>query len=255
MSEQWEWFLAEAKRIVSEAEKRGLIFRIMGAVAIMLHCSRHGALLQGLERIPTDIDFVGYLKQRDEVDEMFRELQFESRFRDFAYGDRRILAHPSGKITVDIFFDELRMCHKVNFRDRLELDSPTITLADLFLEKMQIVKINEKDVKDSIVLLREHEIGETENETINAKYIARTLAKDWGYYYTVTTNLKRMRDEHVERFNLLNQEDIQDVKSKISQLVEVIDDEPKSTGWRLRARVGTRRPWYEEVEEVCRSSQ
>jgi hypothetical protein len=49
---------------------------------------------------------------------------------------------------VDIFEDELNMCHVVNFRKSAQLGYPTITLADLTLEKLQIVRINEKDIRD-----------------------------------------------------------------------------------------------------------
>ena len=38
------------------------------------------------------------------------------------------------------------MCHDIPFKDRLEIDYPTIPLAELLLEKMQIVQINEKDL-------------------------------------------------------------------------------------------------------------
>jgi hypothetical protein len=52
------------------------------------------------------------------------------------------------------------MNHIIEFKDRLEKDYPTIPLEELMLEKLQIVKINEKDIKDLIVLILEHEIGE-----------------------------------------------------------------------------------------------
>ena len=61
---------------------------------------------------------------------------------------------------MDIFEDELNMCHVVNFRNRLHLDSPTITLADLSLEKFQIVRLNEKDIRDMLMLFAAHPVGD-----------------------------------------------------------------------------------------------
>jgi hypothetical protein len=68
----------------------------------------------------------------------------------------------------------------------LELDYPTISLVDLLLEKMQIVRINEKDIIDTIMLLREHDVGSSDDETINIDYMAKTCKSDWGLWKTVT---------------------------------------------------------------------
>ena len=53
-------------------------------------------------------------------------------------------------------------------------------LAELLLEKMQIVQINEKDLIDTVMLLREHPIGDTDKETINAVIMTRTLWERLG---------------------------------------------------------------------------
>jgi hypothetical protein len=42
------------------------------------------------------------------------------------------------------------------------------------------------------------------------------------------------------------------LRSRVHALQQRIDDAPKSAKWRLRAKVGTRYPWYEEVEELDR---
>ena len=129
------------------------------------------------------------------------------------------------------------------------MDSPTITLADFLLEKMQIVQLNDKDKIDTVVLLREHEIGDVDKETINAQYISKLLAKDWGFYYTVTTNLGKIK-EYAQ--SSMTEEDSRDVAAKADQLVQRIENEPKTTGWKMRARVGPKKKWYKDVEEVVR---
>lgn len=48
----------------------------------------------------------------------------------------------------------------VKFQNRLHVDSPTIPLAELALEKLQIVRLNEKDVKDMLMLFAAHPVGD-----------------------------------------------------------------------------------------------
>ena len=143
------------------------------------------------------------------------------------------------------------MCHKIDFRKRLLIDYPTISLADLLLEKLQIVEINEKDVKDVIVLLSDHKIGDKdEKETINIEYIADLLSKDWGFYYTVTTNLNKIKKLVDSYTQVLTQNKVEDVKNKIDITLDRIEKKPKSMGWKMRAKIGTKTKWYKEVEEI-----
>jgi hypothetical protein len=64
-------------------------------------------------------------------------------------------------------------------------------------------------------------------------------------------NLGRV-GEYVSNADKLDEEDKQNVQSKIEQLLKLIEEEPKSTGWRLRARIGDKRKWYRDVEELSR---
>ena len=248
-------FTQEAIRVVKLAEKRGITLRVMGACAVKLHCPKCEYLHEQMGRELTDIDFVSYSRFESDIEKFFKDLGYKPREYVFKYWaratalGRHIYDDEKNRRAVDVFFDKLQMCHTIDFRGRLELDDPTITLADILLEKMQIVRLNEKDVKDTIVLLREHKVGDNDTETVNGKYIARLLSKDWGFYYTVTTNLNRVRD-FSKRYKALNDEDHNDVSAKIDALIQVIEKEPKSLGWKMRAKIGTRKKWYTEVEEA-----
>ena len=74
-------------------------------------------------------------------------------------GARSILEDPIRGLHIDVFYDRLEFCHTIPLVDRLEADAPTIPLAELVLSKLQIVKINEKDVIDLILLLLDHPVG------------------------------------------------------------------------------------------------
>jgi len=252
-----ETFLSEAQELVEIAKQRGLLLRIMGALAIRLHSKEYVELHKKLKRLGerefTDIDFMTLGKQRREVRKLLEEKGYKIDpmvLGLFGY-KRHIYHNPKNNINVDVFFDKLEMCHTIDFKNRLEVDYPTISLADLLLEKMQIVHINEKDIKDTIVLLRAHNVSDNDKETVNAKYIAKLLSKDWGFWYTVTTNLKKL-EKFLNKYDALTNEDRKDVSAKIYTLMEYIDKEPKSIGWRLRARTGPRKKWYRDVEEVSR---
>ena len=58
---------------------------------------------------------------------------------------------------------------------------------------MQIVQINEKDVIDTIMLLLEHPLGESDRETINMKRVAKLCSEEWGLWRTATMNLNKVR--------------------------------------------------------------
>lgn len=243
----------EALRLIDAAEKKMVVLRLMGAGAVRFHCSKFRHLHLSMGRELTDIDLMSYGRYNRAVGDLFRGLGYVStvsKLVALAGRKRHIYYDKSRGIAVDVFFDKLEMCHTIDFSRRLEVDYPTIPLAELLLEKTQIVEINEKDIKDVIVLFREHEVGDDDREMVNQRRIAKVLRKDWGFYYTVTRNLKFIRDEFLSRYKVLSEDDRMDVSSKIDKILERIEDEPKSLRWKLRARTGPSKKWYRDVEEV-----
>ena len=158
-------------------------------------CACPSAAHSALRRDYNDLDFAGFSGQREAVTAFFTGLGYEpdrspstpfmaisdSSFGTAAY-DRQ----------VDVVFDRLRMSHTFDLRDRLILDERTLPLADLLLCKLQIVEANEKDVVDAITLLADHPLGD-DDTAINAAYIARLAADDWGLCHTLERSLERVR--------------------------------------------------------------
>jgi len=244
---------SEAERLVAEARKRNLHLRLLGALAFQFHCPKHAYLSQKLGRALSDIDFAAYGGERVEVNKMMREFGYTDQGMLTAlFGHTRMIwDNKSNGMHVDIFFDKLEMNHEIPFANRLEIDEWTIPLADMFLEKMQIVHINEKDVVDTVMLLREHSVGDGTLETIDAQHVATRLAQDWGFYYTVTENLKKIQ-ERLPSFPELGDEDRKDISGKVEAMLKAIEDQPKAMSWKMRARVGPKKKWYREVEDVTR---
>jgi len=114
------------------------------------------------------------------------------------------------------------------------------------LEKMQIVKINEKDIIDTIMLLREHPVATDDDDHINSRRIAELCAGEWGLWRTTTMNLGKTRDylPHLD----LTEEDKSVVTQRIDELLTAMNNYPKGLKWKLRARVGDKVKWYKEID-------
>ncbi len=263
MPEEWggivpsDVFLDEARRIVQRGQEQGLILRAMGGVGIRLDTLEHQELGQRLSRLGegeqefTDLDFVSYKKHRKQMQAFFESFGYSKRRATLssAASERQIYFHENGWFFVDVFFDKLMVAnHRLDFRGRLELNPLTLSPTDLLLEKLQIVGFSEKDFKDTLMLLFAHELAEEDMEdTINAAHIASLLAKDWGFWYTLTTNLKGIRDL-LPTMEALRDEEIGIVADRVDDLLAHIDAEPKSMGWKARSKIGPKKRWYEPVE-------
>jgi len=247
-------FIEEAISCVEEAAKENITLRIMGGLGIYLHAQEFKQLWEKLarlgERVFTDIDFASYGKFRNKLLDFFTKRGYSIDKRLQMYHGTRRHIYFGGKVPmIEVFFDKLEMNHTISFNKRLETDSPTLPLAELLLQKLQIVKINEKDIKDAIVLLRARDIGKTDNETINLDVLAQVgLLSDWGFYYTATTNLKKIMD-FVPTCNALTNNDRKIIDDKVNNILRYLEEQPKSLGWKLRARVGTKKKWYNDVED------
>jgi len=244
-------FENELKRIIQASEEAGLLLRVIGSLAFQIHCPQCGYLQAAMGRAYTDIDFAGYRKQTSEIKSLLASLGYVEEREVFivSEGCRSIFNHPNSGLHVDVFYDKLDFCHTIKWEGRLELDRPTIPLAEMLLEKMQIVEINEKDVIDTIMLLLEHSLGDSDAETINIVHVAELCSNDWGLWRTTTMNLDKIR-ALAQGYGQLTTEQKARIDSQVKTALARLDREPKSLAWRLRARVGDRVKWYKEVDEV-----
>lgn len=252
MSVENEHFVGEALRIVERAEEQGIQLRILGSLAYRLHCPENLEMFEKMARSLTDIDFAASKGQAREIRELMGSMGYtaDEKITMATEGARYYFEHPSSGPGVDVFMDELYFCHPIPFSGRLHLDKPTIPLAELVLEKMQIVEINLKDIKDIMVLLLEHDVADASHgsEAIDASYISGLLSRDWGFYYTVTQNLTKVTRFFAE-FDMISDHQAEVIAKRIDLLLQTIEEAPKTTKWKLRAKVGARKRWYQEVNE------
>jgi len=239
----------EAKRIIDAARGRGVHLRLIGGLAVKFHCP--SAEHRELSRTYGDLDCVGYRSQREKISRLLEDLGYEPNRRfNVLQGHRRLLFEsPHLGFDVDVFLDVFPMCHQLNFLHRLELDEYTVPVADLFLSKLQVVELNEKDVKDTYALIEDHEIGETDDrEVIDSRRIARLCGDDWGWYKTITMNIEKvvaLADDY------LGGEEKELITGRLRRLRQIIEEAPKSMKWKMRARVGEKARWYEIPEDIA----
>lgn len=247
-----DYIFSEALRVASEAQKKEVPLRLYGACAFRAHCHKRMDLLAKFERHLSDLDFSTYNTVRPDVlGRFFADMGFKARVHYVWHAQQRQMFYNDLGLNVDVFIGDIEFCHVIPIRRVLELDFPSIPLVEMLLEKLQIVKLTEKDVKDLVILLLEHPTGEVDKETINLRRLARILSDDWGFYYTVTTNLNKFKSELLPKFEITEDEK-STVSKRIDECLAAIENEPKSLGWKMRAKVGPRKKWYADVEEVAR---
>ena len=242
----------EMQRIVSEAQKQDIFLRLIGGLAVKAHCPH--ASHRALEREYPDIDFVTGKTGAKRLTDFLPAMGYTpNKTFNTLSGDRRQLYYdePRGR-QIDVFIGDFEMCHKLPLADRLDVEPLTIPLAELFLSKAQVVQLNRKDVLDLLALLVDHEVGPQDEETINTQVIADLCANDWGLYTTISITIRKLDDVlgggHVE----LDESQVQTIRGRLATIQETMEAAPKSLAWKMRAKVGTRVRWYEEVEEVQR---
>jgi hypothetical protein len=248
-------FEAEGDRLVAAANAEGVALRLLGALAFAKRCPRHAHLQETLKRVYTDIDFAAYGSQVKQVRALLAREGFveDELMYVESEGSRMVLNHPATGLHLDVFLDKLEFCHTVPWKRRLEIHDMTIPLAEMLLQKMQIVQINEKDIIDTIMLLLEHELTE-EDSGINIALVATVCAKDWGWWRTLTMNLEKVKQMGAS-YTALSGHEGRRVAEQVDAALARIEREPKSVTWRVRAKIGDRKKWYRDVGELAEKVQ
>jgi hypothetical protein len=238
---------AEAERLIVTAEPLDLPLRLIGGLAVKVHCSRE---IASLEREAKDIDLVTLRGRGKAVVELLPELGYVENvtFNTMNSGRRALFYDPPHERQLDVFVGSFEMCHAIPMTERILLEDRTLPLAELLLTKLQIYELNDKDQRDILRLLIEHDVGDGDREQINAPHVAALCAADWGLWRTCKLNVERTLAA-LGDFDL--EAELQDaVRDRLGRLWEWIQVEPKPTQWRMRNRVGDRRRWYQQPDEV-----
>jgi hypothetical protein len=240
----------EAKRLLAAAAHHQVTIRLIGGMAIRLLLGDR--LHASFRRVIQDLDFVVSRSEGRRVGELFVSVGYEPDVEFNAlHGARRMLFKDAryGR-QIDVFVGAFEMCHRLPLADRLACLPETLPAADVLLTKLQIVELNAKDCGDICALLLGHELGNVDENAINVGHITALTSGDWGLHHTVALNLARVQDQlpSVE----LPPDARATIGSRIDALANALEEAPKSRAWKVRARIGERKQWYDQPEEVDR---
>jgi hypothetical protein len=235
--------IALTHRLIAAAD--GVALRALGGVGIAL---RAPTAAPALRRSSEDVDLAAPRRARRDVEQAFAAagLLAEREFNALQGSRRQIWWTPDRATHVDVFLGEFAMCHRLDLDERLDVEHAALPAADLLLMKLQVVHLNLKDVQDLAALLTTHELGDGDGEgVIDRGRLRDVLGADWGFYTTAGDNLDRLGDLVAEH----TPEAEEPVREQSAALREELEAAPKTRGFKMRAKVGRRKRWYELPEE------
>jgi hypothetical protein len=233
------------RSVAEDAAAAEVALRLIGGVAVWVRCP--SARTAPLARDYGDIDLVGRSRDRKAIVAFLEARGYEpDRMFNALHGASRLNFHdPRRDLAADVLLDRFAMAHALDLRDRLTTDALTLPLADLLLTKLQVVSINEKDLRDICALLLDHDLDAS---GIDMARILDVTRADWGFEHTIhrtiATLTRRIGDFGLET------SPAERIVSRAEAIAAALHAAPKTAKWKLRARVGERARWYEEPEEA-----
>ncbi len=214
---------ALARDLVAAAAEQNLITRVLGGVAVVLTCpsiATHPSLQRGIK----DLDLVA---RRADFDAIARVFEARGAVAQTRKSDEWLFNKDG--VEVELTAPDFREDYAIDLTPRLALASPALPAGDLLLVKLQRRKFADKDIQDSAALLLDHSVGQADPEgQIDAAYIARLCARDWGMFQTVygnTVTLERVLERYLEPA------EAQSTWQRIEAIQSAMDAAPKSVGW------------------------
>jgi len=236
--------IASAKAMIDAATQQGLSIRLLGGIAVAIHCP--DSVNPG--RSYRDIDAYIPAKNQKAISTFLVQYGYiaDKEF-NVLNGDTRLLFHdPHTHRQLDIFVGEFNMCHRIPLS--IDAHPYTVAVAELLLTKLQIIKLNPKDAHDGCALLRTAQIGTSTSQAATRQRLAQLCGQDWGLWRTLTLNLARCvqyTTTHCPEYTPI-------VTHEAQAIQQFLDGAPKSLAYKMRAAIGDKVKWYEEPEEVER---
>ncbi len=240
--------VAESRRVLVAAQQRGVVVRLAGGLAIHHLCP--AARTPPLSRPYADLDLAiaGSGVHRPLTDLLLAiGYQPEALFNALNGSTRLQFSDVVNGRHVDVFVNAVRMCHVIDFKERLELFEDTLTPADLLLTKLQIVELNNKDILDVLALVHDQKLEQGGWGGIDIDYLEHAWGEDWPLWKTCQLTLHKIRKAAP---SIVDEGALARILKSVAGLEAIVESGRKSMRWKLRARVGERIRWYELPEEV-----
>ena len=244
-----EDLMPAAVELIETGNRRGVPLRLVGGLAVRYLTPEYPPRT----RTQQDLDFATSSNFKGPLIDYLAERGFigDKRFNNL-HGHKQMYFQTAEGRALDVMVDKLEMCHVLEFKDRLDRMPVTLDVTDLLLTKLQIVELNQKDAQDAIYLFSAYPVADGDQPaTIGVGRVESMVADDWGWWRTVTMNLDRISDlARGDGAALVPAGAAHDAVEQIGRVRQAADDVPKTLKWKLRSRVGDRKKWYLEPEEV-----
>lgn len=242
--------LAEGRRLADAILEQDLMARLSGGVGIALCCPSIARIAE--DREFHDIDLCAASADVKKLQALLADLEYQpaERFNALNADQQLMFDCESRNIHLDVFIDRLRMCHTLDFSDRLRHPGPSLDPTDLLLSKLQIVQLTHKDTQDLFAIILDHETETSAQRaagSIDLRRIAAICGGDWGWYTTVQRSIAKLI---VLAESALKAADRELVTSRTGRIRDSIEAAPKTLRWKARSRIGERVRWYELPEET-----
>ena len=233
----------EIHRIVEDARHYRLRLRAMNQAATWLVCPNYRRLLMPMEK--KQIDLGGFLNESDSTEILLGQLGYTiDRHAGAVFGNRRLVFVDAKRDTsVDVFLDNYQMYHRLDLIPFLTQEELLLPITALLLARLQFFDMSESLVRELCALMLQHDLSVgAEKGKIDAAYITRLCADDWGWFKTISINLDRLM---TFAGNHLAAADRALAAERAQRLKRSMDGAPKSLRWQTRAALGESAKWYE----------
>jgi hypothetical protein len=240
--------VAESERVLSAARAAGVPIRLAGGLAVR---RRHPAATRPpLARTYGDLD-VAFSSRSDRkaLSQLMNNLGYrpDEMFNTLNGSQRLYYEHQTSRSHIDVFVDSVRMCHTIEFKDRLLYLDDTLSVTDLLLTKLQVIQLNHKDVLDTLAILHDQELVPGAHDRLDPKYLESLWSEDWALWRTCQLTLGKVREL---ASTVLAGDGLARVNRTLDALESLLLTGNKSVRWKLRARVGDRVRWYQLPDEL-----
>jgi hypothetical protein len=242
--------LEEALAIVRGASERGIPVRLVGGLAVRVLTPDFPPRVRDAQ----DLDLASVSSATSALTTFLGERGYvPDKTFNALYGRKQLFfAHGGSGRALDVVVDRLEMSHTLEFKDRIERMPYTLDPLDILMSKLQIFELNDKDAQDVLYLLAAYPVGDLDEVgMIDLRVFRQIVGEDWGWWRTVTMNLDRIAKlVEVERERLVPPAAVMDPAEQLKSLQQAAEEAPKSRRWKMRARLGERKRWYQIAEET-----
>jgi hypothetical protein len=232
------------------AEADGISLRLFGSCAISIKCAQYCEIFNRCKRRPKDIDAVVRRTDRNRLRSMLLARGWEENLELTAQTDGNQLRFrdPKSNLPLDVCVDTLRFSQTLDVRKRIELDSPTLPVADLLLSKLQIRDLTISDLSDLIALLYAVPPNDSDANSIDLCRIVDVTRHSWRWYTSVMLSLQTVDQALGNSPCDLTHADQRLVGLRLKIIENRMVEAPKTLPWKMRSIIGQSLPWYDKVE-------